>query len=309
VVFTQEPGRAALDAEDLPGNKLLWGESFRSRLRELHPEAILYVPQAAATPMSLLRAACIKRQSGGRPVVLLSLQKRAYPGLVRPFLRALRPDLVLVLSSKSLESVRDIGCRVRRVTLGVDSEVYKPAGPGAAAGLRKRYDLPEGKLILHVGHISQGRNLGILRNLAEQGIKVLMVSSTATRRDKEVEDVLRSPRVVFMDRYIEHIEEIYRLADGYVFPTFNATDAIDVPLSVLEAMATNLPVATTDFGGLPDLFTSGEGLFICSTESELLQAAARIIDTETVATRDKVLNLSWTRAAKALLEAVSSELL
>jgi glycosyltransferase involved in cell wall biosynthesis len=144
--------------------------------------------------------------------------------------------------------------------------------------------------------------------MVDEDVRVLVVSSTTTRRHPDVEAMLRSPSVILMDRYIEHIEEIYRAVDGYIFPTFNATDAIDIPLSVLEAMATNLPVAVTDFGGLPDLFSSGEGLFICSTEEELLEAGRTMLGLGAVATREKVLDLSWKSAAETLVEAMAAEL-
>jgi glycosyltransferase involved in cell wall biosynthesis len=258
--------------------------------------------------MSIVRAASLRKQSAGKPVVLLSLQRRTYPGFLAPFLKSLRPDLMLVLSTSGLEPLERIGCKARRVPLGVDSEVFKPPGPGAKHQLRTRYGLPEGRMILHVGHISPGRNLQVLKGIADEKTTVLVVSSTTTRRHPEVEAMLRRPQIILMDRYIECIEEIYRLVDGYLFPTLSATDAIDIPLSVLEAMATNLPVATTAFGGLPDLFASGEGLFMCATEAGLVDAARSMLDTETIATRDKILGLSWKNAAESVLEAIAAEL-
>jgi glycosyltransferase involved in cell wall biosynthesis len=74
-------------------------------------------------------------------------------------------------------------------------------------------------------------------------------------------------------------------------------------------MATNLPVAATTFGGLPDLFGNGDGFFMCTTEDELVAAARSMLATETIATRDKVLGLSWRKAAEAVLEAIDSEVL
>jgi glycosyltransferase involved in cell wall biosynthesis len=207
-----------------------------------------------------------------------------------------------------MDLVRGIGCRAKRIALGVDSTVFRPPGPGTKQELRIKYGLPGGRIILHVGHISPGRNLGLLKRMLDGEARVLVVSSTTTMRHPEVEAMLRSPSVILMDSYIEHIEEIYRAVDAYIFPTFNATDAIDIPLSVLEAMATNLPVAVTDFGGLPDLFSPGEGLFICSTEEELLEAGRTMLGLETIATREKVLGLSWKSAAETVIEAMAAEL-
>ena len=86
-------------------------------------------------------------------------------------------------------------------------------------------------------------------------------------------------------------------------------DAIEIPLSVLEAMATNLPIVTTDFGGLVDLFTEGEGLFICSSEDEFASKARQGLACEEVRTRTMVLGLSWKYVAEMITEAIESDLL
>ena len=59
-----------------------------------------------------------------------------------------------------------------------------------------------------------------------------------------------------------NIEEVYALSDCYVFPTppMNKINSIEIPLSVLEAMACNLSVITTKFGALPKVFEEGDGL-------------------------------------------------
>jgi len=61
-----------------------------------------------------------------------------------------------------------------------------------------------------------------------------------------------------MDRYIKKIEEIYQLSDCYIFPITFEGGGISILLSVLEAMACNLPVVTTKFGGLPAIFKGGD---------------------------------------------------
>jgi len=65
-----------------------------------------------------------------------------------------------------------------------------------------------------------------------------------------------------IDEYVPNIEEIYNLADCYVFPTFKRHNCIDMPLSVMEAMACNIPVISTKFGGLPKIFKEGNGLIL-----------------------------------------------
>ena len=115
-------------------------------------------------------------------------------------------------------------------------------------------------------------------------------------------------KLVTMDMAIETIEEVFRLADGYVFPTVNYMSAIEIPLSVLEAMATNLPVATMAFGGIPDLFEDGGGLFICHSEDEFIRKSHMMLEKPEPATRDLVINLSWDQVAAEIVEKIETEL-
>lgn len=309
MIFTPEPGDFKARFVALPRNKLLLSSTFGRSLRAFGPDVILYIPQAAATPMSLVRAAFLKHQSGGRPVVVLSLQRRHYQALVRPLLRMPgRPDLVLVLSRASIVAMRNAGLKAARVPLGVDTDRFRPPGPGESTELMAKYGLADAGAILHVGHVSARRNLDVLRRIAEAGRHVLVVTSTSTRRNTEVAAALHHPNITLIDRFVERIEEVYRLAGGYIFPTFSHTGAIEIPLSILEAMASNLPVATTPFGGIPDLFRPAGGLFICRTEDELVKQAAEMLDLRKVATRDAVLPFSWDQVARIMVETIEMEL-
>jgi glycosyltransferase involved in cell wall biosynthesis len=308
-VFTPEPGALGLETIRLPRNKLLLGTAFGRRLRELAPDVVLYIPQSAATAMSLVRAALLKSQSGGLPVVVMSLQRRSHPASVRPLLKMLgRPDLVMVLSRVSLATMRHSGLKAVRVPLGVDPDRFSPPGPGEGARLRAKHALGDSEFILHIGHISSRRNLNVLRRVAEAGRHVLIVTSTSTRQDPRVAQVLHHPNIMLINRYVEDINEIYRLAQGYIFPTFSQMGAIEIPLSILEAMASNLAVVTTPFGGIPDLFEPGGGLSICRTDDELIKQAMQITDLKTVSTRESVLPLSWKHVARTMLETMETEL-
>lgn len=64
-VLARRSGGVALEASRLPANKMLLGSAFSRRLRSIRPEAILYIPEAAATAMSLLRASLVRCQAGG----------------------------------------------------------------------------------------------------------------------------------------------------------------------------------------------------------------------------------------------------
>jgi glycosyltransferase involved in cell wall biosynthesis len=290
----------------LPGNKFLFGSAFARALRKVGADAILYVPEAAATPMSMIRAGLIRRQAGGPPVALLSLQARKHaPGVLRllPSI-GLAPGMVLALSERSRRGFEQTGLAARRVPLGVDTDIFRPPAAGERDRLRQKYGLPQGPIALHVGHVSPRRHLERLKLAASAGRSLVIVASTSTGRDPAVRRAFEGPRVVFLDTYLEHIEEIYRAADCYVFPTTDPTGAIEVPLSVLEAMATNLGVVTTPFGGLPDLVTEGRGLFFASTPQEFAVKLDAALACRDVATRAAVADLTWPKVADRIIEAL-----
>lgn len=250
----------------LPSNRLLVSRHLASDLKNLDPDAIIYIPRSAATPMSFVRSRLLRSQSGGKPVVMISLQRRHYPDLLKPMLRRLVPELVLALSSRSAAILKSVGAKVERIPLGVDLEKFRPVSQETRANLRQKYGLPDTKILLHVGHLTRRRNLETFLNLASPSTHLVLVSSTSTRH--EVDLLKSSPNLTLIDTYIPSIEEIYQASDIYIFPTFEVKGAIEIPLSILEAMATNLVVMSTPFGGIPDLFGKVRGLKICREPQE-----------------------------------------
>ena len=121
--------------------------------------------------------------------------------------------------------------------------------------------------------------------------------------------ILKDAGCIVWTNYFPNLEEIYALSDCYVFPTINRRACIETPLSVLEAMACNLPVITTKFGALPRMFKEGEGLFFIKSEREVSKIIEILKNNNLkIKTREKILPYSWEVIGKRLIK-IYSELI
>lgn len=251
--------------------------------------------------------------------IILSSPRPVLPTPIRPLLPFLKPDLILSHSLRSYRIFSTLGIRVRIFPLGVDINRFHPVSENKKKKLRKKYGLATKKfLILHIGSIKPGRNIHLLKDLNEENNQVLIVGRVSTRNDKKVYEMLRNNGVIIWLKYFQNIEELYQMANCYVYPVVyrsnrwgqNITDSIEIPLTVLEAMATNIKVITTKFGGLPLFFKEGEGLVYLDepTPENLFKIVEKIKKERKVNTRKKILSFSWYRIAKMLLEVYSNVL-
>ena len=114
------------------------------------------------------------------------------------------------------------------------------------------------------------------------------------------EAALRKAGVMVTNGYNPRIAEFYGLADCYVFPTTITVGSIDVPLSILEAMACNLPVVSTRFGGLPRMFGEEKGFFYSDTANFCTKIRALKEGNIDICTRRLVRPYSWDNIANNL---------
>jgi len=144
----------------------------------------------------------------------------------------------------------------------------------------------------------------MLSDLVKLGYQGVLIATTSTKPNQTLQEKLEKEGVVVIRKYFENIEYIYRLADCYVFPTLDSRNAVNIPLSVLEAMACNLPVVSTRFGGLPRMFSEGDGLLYADTTEKFLECIKSIEKGEIgkIATREKVSKYNWHYVARLFEE-------
>lgn len=302
-VFTWYENTMLKNVFPLPHNKLLLGYSFARKLKAKAPDVILYIPVSSGTVGAFVRAAVIKIQSLRIPLALLNLQYRKLPAYTRYFRLYRYTDIVFTQSQASTDVFRSFGCKTILLPGGVDHTIFHPVNREEKHLLRMNYGFQdEDRIILHIGHCHRDRNVTFLTRLMDSGLKVILIVSTSTSADQDLLTELRQSGVIVITEFIESIQHYYQLADCYLFPVINAKSAIDAPLSVLEAMACNLPVVTTQFGALPDMFESGDGFYYGGTDEELISLVKRAIVAPDCRTAEKVIPYTWGRVALTILE-------
>ena len=279
-----------------------WCWKAAAELRHLKPDCTIYIPAASLSFFSFVRGYLLKKLSGRRgPAVLVGLQARSYGNWQRRLLPWLKPDLVFVQTRREQEVYAGWGMRAATLPSGVDLERFQPVDAATRAALRARLGLePTARVLLHVGHLKPGRNLEILAGMQGQAdVQVVVVSSTSTLADRAVKAELDKAGVRVVDTLVEAVEQWYQASDCYVFPVLEAGSAIGFPLSVLEAMACNLPVVTTRFGGLPEAFQGVEGVHFWDGRAPLLPSVDKALS-EPARTREAVQPYSWDAVAERI---------
>lgn len=289
--------------EYLSLNKLLISKKLMKLLRG-KKDSLLYIPFPAKTLPTAMRVFILSFLYGKKPDVVL-VMKNKYGFLARLLLKLSRANII-VLSNDAYEFYGQFLSRkrIRYLKTGVDTEKFSPVDATAKSELRKKYgfesDVP---LILHVGHLNYGRNVNELLKI-DKAYSVLLVTSTLTKdeQDKQLrESLLAKENITVFDHYIQDIQDIYRMADVYFFPTLQDCHCIDVPLSCLEAASCNLPIVTTDYGEMKAFKGKAGYYFIESFDEDAINSyIEKALLSDEKSTRASVLEYDWNNSIALL---------
>lgn len=255
-------------------NKLFLNRELIKLIRSKN-EPLLYVPFASNTTASALRTCILSFFSKNKVKVLFAL-RHSMNALTKLLLKLSGAEII-TLSKESYDYfTKEVGNSCTYLTTGVDTVKFVPVDKEMKGQLRQKYNIAEGKkVLLHVGHLKSGRNVDKLLNASDKYHIILVVSSvTEHEREAQLRKALQDrENTTIIDTYLENVEEVYQLADVYLFPVQEAENCIDVPLSVLEAASCNVPVVTTEYGELK-AFIGEEGFkFIKSLSADELNSA------------------------------------
>jgi alpha-1,6-mannosyltransferase len=165
-------------------------------------------------------------------------------------------DRVLVASNDIYTRlVSSVDRKVEQVALGVNLDLFAPRPPHLTNGQRQR------PVILYVGRLSQEKDLTILfeafRILSQRGAYQLRIVGDGPLRPQTERFVRSIEHAVYtgMVPYGERLAEIYATADVLALPSGHETFG----LTILEALASGIPVVAIKQGGPIDLLPSRVG--------------------------------------------------
>ena len=289
-------------------NRLLLSSILKKEIKKFSPDIILYIPSASGSLWSFFRGWVLKRYIKNKQIIMILLQPRKYSKLKRLFIKLFKPHKILTPSEKVLFEMRSLGIESTFFALGVDSDQFKPVRDKKhKKELRQKYKIPENKfIVLHVGHIVENRNLEVLSSLQGGDNQILIIGSTSTPSkegvDQNLKNKLENDGIIVITNYISNIEEIYQLSDLYVFPVRSESGVISIPLSILEAMACNLPILTTKIAALPKMFKEDNeaGFYYYSNEKQFKEKFKHIKMNNKSNTMDLIKKYSWEKSLQSI---------
>ncbi|NLN71913.1 MAG: glycosyltransferase family 4 protein [Thermoplasmatales archaeon] len=174
------------------------------------------------------------------------------------------PFAVIAPTEPVAEELERMGARTKRTAViptGLDVDRFTPSNDGAA--VRDKYGLEGKKVLIHVGRISFEKNLDkVVEAMRLIDDVVLMIVGKGPAEDmirKKAEDAGVEDRVIFTGFVSdEDLPDYYAAADAAVSASRFETQG----LSIMEAMATGLPVACVNERAFRSFLEDGKNGFL-----------------------------------------------
>ncbi len=162
--------------------------------------------------------------------------------------------------------------QIKVIYNGIDPDVFRVPTPEEKIEKKKRLGVEGDSFILgNVGRMDKWKNQGILIEVLSElkdsypNVKLILVGGgeeeVNLKRLAEKEGV--KDRVIFLGRR-DDVNEILKVFDIFVFPSLTE----GLPLVLIEAMATGIPVISSPVGGIPELVSSGDSGILISPTSK-----------------------------------------
>lgn len=156
------------------------------------------------------------------------------------------------------------GAKILRVGNGIDTNLFRPATGSERDGIRARHGLPlDRPLILFAGRLVEKKGYQILMQARDPAFDVVFVGPGTVPAEG------RQPGLHWLGaREQPELAELIRACDVFAFPAVGEV----FTLVMQEAMASGLPVVTTDDEAYADSIVSGH-VVLCPRTAESFKAA------------------------------------
>jgi L-malate glycosyltransferase len=205
-----------------------------------------------------------------------------------PILRSLikfvlkRADYVLVVNQTLKDKVLELGISPDKVYItpnAVDVEKFNPQKRELPSDVKMRADKP---VLLFVGNLVFQKGVKYLleaKKLMKTDAELVVVGDGPLHHELEMkvkDDEI--PDVVFVGARRD-VDQIMPSANVFVLPSISE----GFPITILEAMASGLPVVTTNAGGISEVMNEDVGIMVNpSSPMELASAMDKILENKTL---------------------------
>ena len=208
----------------------------------------------------------------GEPFFMGVFRKKMLPIYKLIFSRS----TLTAISTDTIKRARGMGCRkdIALTPYGIDVSKFKRGAPEKA--LVKKYKLEGKPVLISVCRLSRRKGLEyLLRAMPDLDAKLLIIGDGVERNTlkKLTRELGIENKVTFIGAIPnDQLFKYYNLADIFVLPSLHE----GMGIVFLEAMASGLPVITTNIGGMVDFVMDGKtGLLVEPKNPKQLEAAIK----------------------------------
>ena len=187
---------------------------------------------------------------------------------------------------------------------GVDINIFKPI-PEIRKKMREKYNLNNKKVLISVGRIVALKGyqlvIDVLNKLDDKYIYVIIGNGEYLKTLKQqVQKLQLEKKVIFLGE-IDNNELVYYLnmADVFIQPTISH-EAFGITL--IEAMACNIPVIASYNGGMKDIIDEDSGLFFeIKNLKDLKDKIEKVFNLNLNPRKRVIENFTWEKTVNTLL--------
>lgn len=270
----EKPGIRVISLHRRPGSGLGWYWALLKALKELQP-SIVHTRNLSALegqiPCLLLRDVATVHGVHGRDVFDLDGESVKY-NLLRRLIRPLVGAYTTVSRDLKEWLINSIGVPENKITQiynGVDQTMFSPKSEDRPLIAPAGFLTDESTVVGTVGRLAAVKDQKTLvlafnqvleMNPEAQGQLRLIIAGDGPQRD-QLEKLIQQLGIVervWITGERDDIPDILRLLDIFVLPSLGE----GVSNTILEAMATGLPIVATSVGGNPELVDEGVNGFL-----------------------------------------------